>query len=439
MTAAPSTRGDLGTVVAEVTARIREHIADPQVFATTQGLAHGPAGAALLLSEASRRDTALRKSVHALLAAAATTAADPDLGLLTGLGGLGFTVKHATRSPQDYATLRTRIDAALRNGLAELLDAEHPRIEAGAPGARRDRFDAVFGVTGIGRYFLAEPSDPAAVRDVLHHLVTLTEPVRDPGYGELGRLPGWFSPPWPEGMGRNSREWVLDLGLAHGVAGPLALLSLCWTRGIRVPDQETAIRRIAQWLMSWRQGDENTGPWWPKTVSAAQERAAERPALKRGPGAGGRPSWCYGTPGIARALHLAGTALGEEEWIRGAADAMRAVFTSPDRMRGMDDPGLCHGLAGLLQITGRMADELEDPSLAARADELAEQLCARFTPGSAFGFPTVLLYADRPQPLDSPTFLEGAAGVALALHERIAPPTGDHAGELSWDAALMLS
>ncbi|AGP51664.1 hypothetical protein M271_00115 [Streptomyces rapamycinicus NRRL 5491] len=60
-------------------------------------------------------------------------------------------------------------------------------------------------------------------------------------------------------------------------------------------------------------------------------------------------------------------------------------------------------------------------------------------PDSAFGFPTVLLYADRPQPLDSPTFLEGTAGVALVLHERIAPPTGDPAGELSWDAALLLS
>ncbi|WP_432252116.1 hypothetical protein [Streptomyces sp. HNM1019] len=87
-------------------------------------------------------------------------------------------------------------------------------------------------MTGLGRYFLAEPSDPAAVRDVLHHLVTLTEPVRDPDHGGRGRLPGWFSPPSPQALSGPGREWL--------------------------PDQETAIRRLAHWLMSWRQDDENT-------------------------------------------------------------------------------------------------------------------------------------------------------------------------------------
>ncbi|WP_371106029.1 MULTISPECIES: lanthionine synthetase LanC family protein [Streptomyces] len=44
------------------------------------------------------------------------------------------------------------------------------------------------------------------------------------------------------------------MGLAHGIAGPLALLSLCWTRGLRVPGHDTAVRRIARWLMSWSRG-----------------------------------------------------------------------------------------------------------------------------------------------------------------------------------------
>ncbi|MEU4897343.1 lanthionine synthetase LanC family protein [Streptomyces sp. NPDC044780] len=152
---------------------------------------------------------------------------------------------------------------------------------------------------------------------------------------------------------------MLDLGLPHGVAGPFALLSLCWTRGLRVPDHDTAIRRIARWLMSWRQEHPDTGPGWPGTVSADQELAPARPVLEPQ-----RASWCYGTPGIARALHLAGVALGEDAWVHTAAEAIRAVFARPDGLRGIDDPGLCHGLAGLARITGRMAGGATSPDRA---------------------------------------------------------------------------
>ncbi len=427
--AAPAGRWDADTVVAEISARIRDHVTGTGDFPAA-GLGMGASGAALLLSELSRNDPGLRPTVHALLAAEAGYAGARGPGLITGLGSLGFAAKHAARSPRDYATVRGRVDATLRHRLAKVLDAEYERMESGVPGADREHFDVISGVTGLGRYFLAEPSDPEAVQDVLRYLVALTEPVR----AGAGPLPGWFSPPWPAALDPRRREWVLDLGLAHGIAGPLALLSLCWTRGLRVPGHDTAIRRIARWLMSWRQEGPVAGPGWPGTVSADQELAATRPAL--GPG---RASWCYGAPGIARALQLAGVALGEEAWVHTAAQAMRAVFARPDGLRGLDEPGLCHGLAGLARITGRIADELDDGWLSARADEIAERLCARFDPGTAFGFPTAPVLPLRPEPLDAPTFLEGAAGVALVLLGRSTPPAGTAEGTVPWDAALLLA
>ncbi|MCQ8190024.1 lanthionine synthetase C family protein [Streptomyces rugosispiralis] len=430
MTAAPAGGWDAGTVAAEIAARVRDHVLSTGTGDfTAAGLGMGASGATLLLSELSKGDPGLRTTVHALLAAEAGFAGAKGSGLITGLAGLGLATKHAARSPRDYATVRGRVDAALRHRLGKVLDAEYDRMEFGVPGAERENFDVVAGVTGLGRYFLAEPSDPEAIHDVLRYLVALTEPVK----ATAGPLPGWFSPPWPAAVDPRRREWVLDLGLAHGIAGPLALLSLCWTRGLRVPGHDTAIRRIARWLMSWRQEDP-AGPGWPGTVSADQELAPVRPALEPG-----RASWCYGAPGIARALHLAGVALGEEAWAHTAAEAMRAVFARPDGLRGLDDPGLCHGLAGLARITGRMADELDDPSLSARADEIAERLCARFDPGTAFGFPTAPMPSFRPEPLDAPTFLEGAAGVALVLLGRSTPPAGTADDDVPWDAALLLA
>nr|WP_307818787.1 lanthionine synthetase LanC family protein [Streptomyces sabulosicollis] len=64
------------------------------------------------------------------------------------------------------------------------------------------------------------------------------------------------------------------------------------------------------------------------------ELAPARPVLERR-----RASWCYGTPGIARALHLAGVALGEDAWVHDAAEAMRAVFAHLDGCGGSTTPG----------------------------------------------------------------------------------------------------
>ncbi|MGW1807070.1 lanthionine synthetase LanC family protein [Streptomyces sp. NPDC002078] len=52
------------------------------------------------------------------------------------------------------------------------------------------------------------------------------------------------SPRWPGGHG--------NFGLAHGIAGPLALLAMALRHGHAVPGQTQAIIRICDWLDRWR-------------------------------------------------------------------------------------------------------------------------------------------------------------------------------------------
>ncbi|AJE81519.1 lanthionine synthetase C family protein [Streptomyces albus] len=438
MTPSSPRHRDMDAVVAEIAHRVQAWSGELPP-STGPGLAEGHCGTALLFSELSRDRPVLRHTVHTLLAAEAKAGfRTGGHGLLSGLTGLGFVSKHAARTPTEYATLRHQVDASVRAALDSVLKAEHLRIADGSAPAQRSHFDAVFGAAGLGRYFLAEPGrDPRAVRDILGYLVALTDPVHTPS----GLLPGWLAPPWTgQGHPDKHEDRLLDLGLAHGVAGPLALMALCWTQDIRVPGQDAAMRRCARWLLSWHHEDGQGGGWWPRLVSARQEQAEPRPRV-------GAPvaAWCYGTPGVARALQLAGDALGEEEWVEYARNSMAALMRSPAALAGVEEPGLCHGLAGIMQITGRMATDLDDPWLSARADELADRLCARFDPKTAFGYPTRALAPQRPDPLDAPTFLEGAAGIALALHDRTRTPDSQSAaahGEsasLPWDAALLLS
>jgi hypothetical protein len=175
---------------------------------------------------------------------------------------------------------------------------------------------------------------------------------------------------------------------------------------------------------------DTAGVGWPRGCSS-RGRPAEADFAGRPPEIE-RPSWCHGSPGVARALYLAGSALGEAAWGAAAREALLAVFRRPRESWRMDEPGLCHGRAGLLRITQRLSEDLGDDELEAEATKLAASLVDAFDPDSAFGYP----YRDPHRGLtDGPGFLEGAAGTALALHSYARP----NAAAPAWDAALLLS
>ncbi|WP_338785438.1 lanthionine synthetase LanC family protein [Streptomyces sp. DG1A-41] len=161
----------------------------------------------------------------------------------------------------------------------------------------------------------------------------LTEPITI----EAQRLPGWWTgdspdlrptPRWPGGHG--------NFGLAHGITGPLALLAMALRHGNTVPGQTQAITRICDWLDRWRNGT-GSHAWWPDLITRAEHRRGElqRPGRRR-------PSWCYGTPGIARAQQLAGLALGDCDRQRQAEQALAGCLADDQQLAQLTDASLCH-------------------------------------------------------------------------------------------------
>ncbi|WP_318782514.1 lanthionine synthetase LanC family protein [Nonomuraea africana] len=98
-------------------------------------------------------------------------------------------------------------------------------------------FDLIRGLTGLGALLLTRPgSPPPLLHEVLTHLVTLAGLAEADSRG----LPGWWSPDSPtheEIAGGHANN-----GVAHGIAGPLALLSLAAHRDILVEGQTTPSR-----------------------------------------------------------------------------------------------------------------------------------------------------------------------------------------------------
>ncbi|MGH8895742.1 MAG: lanthionine synthetase LanC family protein [Egibacteraceae bacterium] len=112
--------------------------------------------------------------------------------------------------------------------------------------------------------------------------------------------------------------------------------------------------------LAWRCGTRSR-PWWPGMISPNEWKA--RTVHQPGPQ---RPSWCYGTPGLARAQQLAALALGDVRRQRRAEAALAGCIADDTQLSQLGDTSLCHGWAGLVQTTWRAAtDAGPDSELAA--------------------------------------------------------------------------
>jgi hypothetical protein len=159
-----------------------------------------------------------------------------------------------------------------------------------------------------------------------------------------------------------------NLGMAHGISGPLALLALAMRAGVMVTGHAAAMWRIEQWLDSWRQTSP-AGPWWPTYVTLA-EVTASRPARNRP----GRPSWCYGTPGLARAQQLAGIARGDRQRQADAEDALSRCLADPAQLAQLTDPYICHGWAGLALTVWCASADAGTPTLTEQLPQIVRAL-----------------------------------------------------------------
>ncbi|WP_412544494.1 lanthionine synthetase C family protein [Longispora sp. K20-0274] len=372
-----------------------------------QSIARGAAGVVILHGVRAQTGHGDWRPVRAWLR---RMTADPiaarghGVGLWFGAPALAHTLSVAL--PGMLPRHQAELDRAVARLAGIKLDAAFARIAVRSR-PRLDEFDLVRGLSGIGAHLLRHQPDGDLLVRVLGYLVQLTEPVDadDPA----GRLaPGWWSNQSPDGEGP-VRGGHANLGAAHGIAGPLSVLATAYRHGVTVPGHTEAIERICDWLDRWRQLG-TAGPWWPQKITLAELRAGE-PAL----GGPLRPSWCYGTPGLARAQQLAGIALKDPGRQQAAEDALTRCLADRDQLAQIVDPSLCHGWAGLAATLWYAALDARSTALPRHLSPVLQQLLHHA--------------AEAPERVG---LIEGRAGVALTLH---AMATGT---DIRWATSLMI-
>ena len=347
----------------------------------TQALAEGPLGAALLPIERGDLDQA-----RPLLAAAVDggVSAGANASLFHGAPALEFVLSRAGQAGPRVRAATDRVVAA------RLAAASCHRKSGRLPSLAE--FDLIQGIAGLTALLLSRQETSPLAMDALGYLVFLARPVTADGR----ELPGWWS---PDGPGRETTPGGHgNNGVAHGVAGILSALAIGARTGVRADGQEAAIEVFASWLERWG------ATWWITLPQLSAGVPPQPPPL--------RPSWCYGTIGIARALQLAGLAAGNDHRRQAAEDAALAALGDPARLARVTDASLCHGWAGILTVTQAIAADSPAPERFAAPvrlgrDRLATEIAA----------------------LPKPGFLEGRAGAQLAL---------DGTDSTGWTRALLI-
>lgn len=366
-----------------------------------QSLSGGAAGIALLHIERATTGITGWQAAHDWLAAATRDdlTIGANAGLYHGAPALAFALHPARHT--GYQPAQAALDEGVAAIIRNRLHAASQRLARGERPALTE-FDLISGLTGLGAHLWRRDPNGDLLKEVLAYLVQLTEPIDG--------LPGWWTMSSANRSVEDPPGGHSNHGMAHGIAGPLALLALTARSGLAMPGQTEAIGRICAWLDMWQQ-DHHGAPWWPETVTFTEVQQGQ--TTQGGPL---RPSWCYGTPGIARAQQLAALATGDNARRLTAETAMAGCLADPRQLQRITDHGLCHGTAGLFMITTAVAADAlapHDLPVARIAELLLDGSAATATP---------------------PGFLIGSAGYALALHALAhhEPPA------TSWDTCLLL-
>ncbi|MFD8509784.1 lanthionine synthetase C family protein [Streptomyces antimycoticus] len=390
-----------------------------------QHLAYGPTGIALLHIERAAAGLGSWQRAHDWLAAAARNpfTSGPDSHPFYGAPALAHTLACAAdHLPGAYQRARDTLDRQMAADVRHRLAAAHRRIDAGRLPEIAE-FDTIRGLAGYGAYFLRLDPTGAEVRAILDYCVRLTEPVVHVSEA----LPGWWTSTGPSGRADDRFPGGhANSGMAHGVGGVLALLALAARHGITVDGHREALRVILVWLDRWQE-ETGRGLVWPYWVT--------RDELRTGllaPSAPRRPSWCYGTAGLARARQLAALAIGDTDRQIEAETALVAALTDPAQLKAITDNGLCHGFAGLAHVAARTADEAHPSTVGQLRAAIPPLLTTVCPPGTV---PEDAAMAAIRDDEAGPGFLNGAAGIALAL---LAPATTTPPRS-AWDACLLIA
>lgn len=258
---------------------------------------------------------------------------------------------------------QTNLLPAFSRGLKQLLfiaiDHKLERIKHSPTFDRH--YDMISGVSGT-LYYLLDCDATQEERDILikgiEYLVSLARDSEFCGRPIIGfhvlqenQNPNFDQEAFKDGS--------INLGLAHGMLGPLIALSKAYAKGLVVEGLTDGIEKLYRLYETYQYENEANIPYWPDKITVEEywQGACSPGHLHK------KCSWCYGNIGIIRGLQKVAAYMNwparEQLYIK----AMRDFLAQDIKAYNLLSPSLCHGFSSLVAIQSYAYSVYRDPKL----------------------------------------------------------------------------
>lgn len=330
-----------------------------------------------------------------------------DMSLYSGLSGVGMAAACLSKDFVDYTNLLTVINKTLSNWIQEVVKTVNFKN-----GTHSMVYDVIAGMTGVLSYLSLFQND-AVCREGLENgldmLIGMTKDIQIRGVD----VPGWYISSQNQFTQTESLYYPkgnFNTGMAHGIAGPLALMSEMAMNGVVRPGQMEAIRKMSDFLVNYKIKYKDREIWNGQIDfdEVKEGRPKEEKVFHR-------DAWCYGTPGICYALIRAALVCQDKALLSFCIDNLRLAMAD---VEGVDSPTICHGWSGIYQILDAVEILLNESYFKEEKEQLKNNILKYYDKSIRYGFPDFEYDGQRKQvlPYDICGFLSGAAGVALSLY-----------------------
>lgn len=334
------------------------------------------------------------------------------LSLFGGLADLGYGINSIYKSTSYFKKF---IDS-FNELIVSLVKDELDKLILNIKDLKTESFDTMAGMTGVASYLLLykdENNIRKCIEDIFKYLIMLTEERE-----VLGKRVMSYHLAQKNHYSQEERETYtkgsFNLGLSHGISGPLSILAIGLNEKIEVEGQRQAIKNILNDLKAFAYIGEIEYVYWPERVAFDDyiNRKSKRTV--------NRASWCYGSPGISRAMYLGGKAVNDKDSVILSLKAINGLAKMNIEQWRLSSPTICHGYAGLLIVMEAMYMDIGNCDYTRAINNLRDTILSLYKDDSIFGFTNI-----DPKEMkngiykiveeDKITLLQGSIGIILSL------------------------
>lgn len=321
--------------------------------------------------------------------------------LFSGTAGIALAVRIASMEGAYYSKLQNSLDTFLYQQLDEILLNLKSKTNF-----HMFDYDAIEGLAGIANYLFMINNNAISeeyLKKILAYFVSLS------GYKEYFgcNIPKWHIQNeflFSDNEKNSYLNGILNVGLSHGISGPLIILSKAYKRGIIVDGHRDAIKRITEDLIKLKNHNDNN---WAGMIDVEyyinSNTFLDLPT---------RSAWCYGTPGTAFSLLTAAEALNDNELSEIAKKAMKDLIGNEQQVFS---PSFCHGYAGIAYLYKRFFEKTNIKEFFEESIRLKEKTKEFFNEQNPFGFYDIEAKDHSLLKLNSIGLLQGVSGILLTL------------------------